>query len=207
VTVQNPTDLKTVVVLSDGTQVNLTEDLNANGVIDAGAPDYEAYAGLLVSNNAEFLYESTLFWHFGAVAQLVLGVKPCYGDPRWAEAFIVETQGVTQELFNQLLTAAGFANFDALVTEFATLESCKNKKEKKGGCKDRYKELSGLYDLGLVVTGQVGGGGGGGGTPPTGLESITGSPVVIEGGVAEGGVTSGPNFETGRRTWIDITPQ
>jgi hypothetical protein len=120
----------------------------------------------------------------------------------------VETQGIALDLFTNLLVAAGFADFSALVAEFSTLDSCKDIKEENGGCKDRYKELSALYNLGLIVTGQVGGGGGGaGGTPPTGLDSITGSPVVIEGGVAEGGVTSGPNFETGRRTWIDITPQ
>ncbi len=207
VTVQNPSDLKSFVILSDGTQVNLVEDLNGNGVIDAGAPDYEAYGGLIVTSNAEFLYESTIFWHFGEISKLVFGTKPCYGDePDWSAAYIVETQGVTQDLFANLLVAAGFADFDALVAEFTTLESCKDTKEKDGGCKDRYKELSALYNLGLIVTGQVGGVGSGG-LPPTGLDSITGSPVVIEGGVAQGGVTSGPNFETGRRTWIDITPQ
>jgi hypothetical protein len=36
--------------------------------------------------------------------------------------------------------------------------------------------------------------------------SLTGDPVIIEGGIAEGGLTSGPNFESGRRTWIDILP-
>ncbi len=206
VTVQNPSDLKTFVILSDGTQVDLVEDLNGNGVIDAGAPDYEAYGGLIVTSNAEFLYESTLFWHFGDISKLIYGTKPCYGDPDWAAAYQVETQGVTQDLYDTLLATAGFATFDALVAEFSTLDACKDIKEKKGGCKDRYKELYSLYNLGLLVTGQIGGTGSGGG-PPTGLDSITGSPVVIEGGVAEGGVTSGPNFETGRRTWIDLTPQ
>jgi hypothetical protein len=49
-------------------------------------------------------------------------------------------------------------------------------------------------------------GGGGGGTSDSG-GGLSGDPVIIEGGVSEGGVTSGPNFETGRRTWIDILSQ
>ena len=39
------------------------------------------------------------------------------------------------------------------------------------------------------------------------IEDISGDPVVISGGVSEGGVTSGPNFSTGRRTWTDIMPE
>ena len=49
--------------------------------------------------------------------------------------------------------------------------------------------------------------GGGTGGPPTGLEIIDGSPVAIQGGISAGGVTSGPNFATGRRTWTDILPE
>ena len=37
--------------------------------------------------------------------------------------------------------------------------------------------------------------------------SISGDPLAIVGGVDEGGITSGPNFEFGRRTWIDILPE
>jgi len=206
VVVQNPTDLKSVVVLSDGTQVNLTEDLNGNGTIEGGAPNYEVYGGLRVRSNSEFLYESTLFWHFGDVSKLILGTKPCYGDPGWAAAYKVETQGVTLAQFNQLLAAVGLADFDALQAELALLQSCKDIKEKKGGCKDRYKSLSPLNHLGVLLSGS-GGGGGGTGSPPTGIDGIGGTPVVIEGGISEGGVTSGPNFDVGRRTWIDITPQ
>ena len=43
--------------------------------------------------------------------------------------------------------------------------------------------------------------------PSTGLEGAGTTPVVIEGAVTTGGVTSGPNFVTGRRTWIDILPE
>jgi hypothetical protein len=69
-----------------------------------------------------------------------------------------------------------------------------------------YTALAKLYALGLLVNSSSGEGTTGT-LPPTGLDNISGSPVVIEGGVSEGGLTSGPNFNTGRRTWIDILPQ
>ena len=57
----------------------------------------------------------------------------------------------------------------------------------------------------LVEITKNGGGAGGVGDPGGGGSGgLSGEPVVIEGGVSEGGLTSGPNFETGRRTWIDI---
>ena len=207
VTVQNPTDLPSFLILSDGTQVDLKEDLNANGIIEAGAPDYEAYGGLIVTNDAEFLYESSLFWHFGDLSEVVLGVKPCYGDPEWEAAVVIEQQGVTRELFNELLAAAGFADIDALAAEVTLLEACIDEDEEDGGCgskEDLWEELKALYELGLLVENSVIGGGTSTGT---GLDSISGSPVIIAGGIAEGGVTSGPNFDTGRRTWTDILPQ
>jgi len=37
--------------------------------------------------------------------------------------------------------------------------------------------------------------------------SLSGDPLAIVGGIDEGGITSGPNFEAGRRTWIDILPE
>jgi hypothetical protein len=196
-TVQSPSDLKSLIVLSDGTQVVLTEDLNGNGVIDPGAPSYEVYGGLTVSSNAEFLYESTLFWHFPG--------KPCYGDSGWILAVAEATHSL--ELYQEALEAAGFADIDALIAELDLLEACKKKKDKDGGCKDRYKELSALYEIGLKINAYIDSGGDG--SPPTedGLGDISGSPVIIDGGIVEGGVTSGPNFDTGRRTWIDIMPQ
>ena len=194
-TVQNPSDLRSPIVLSDGTQVELTEDLNGNSVIDPGTPDYEVYGGLTVTSNAEFLYESTLFWHYPGGA--------CYGEPSWLLDVAAATFSL--ELYGEALEAAGFADIDALIAELALLESCKKIKEKDGGCKDRYKELNELYQIGLTINAYIDAGGDG--SDPTGLGDISGSPVIIDGGIVEGGVTSGPNFDTGRRTWIDIMPQ
>ena len=39
----------------------------------------------------------------------------------------------------------------------------------------------------------------------TGLESDGETPVVMEGAAAAAGLTVGPNFEVGRRTWTDVT--
>jgi hypothetical protein len=195
VTVQNPSDLRSPIILSDGIQVELTEDLNGNDVIDTGAPDYEVYGGLTVSSNAEFLYESTLFWHYPGGA--------CYGDPGWLLAVASATHSLA--LAQEALEAAGFADIDALKAELDILEACKGKREKDGGCKDRYKELNELYQVVLAIFNHIDNGGDG--DPPTGLNDISGKPVIIDGGIVEGGVTSGPNFETGRRTWIDILPQ
>jgi len=209
VTVQLPPDLKPFVVLFDGTRVDLIEDVhNPDGVIKGSSPDYEMYGGLRVSNNAEFLYESTLFWHFGDVSNLVLGTSPCYGEPEWPAAVVVETQGVTQEIFDQMLATAGFADLDAVAAAIAVLAACINIDDDDGGCEDSgeelYEQLQGLYNLGLLI---AGGGSGGGSGPPTGLESIDASPIAVQGGISEGGITSGPNFEAGRRTWTDILPE
>jgi hypothetical protein len=194
-TVQNPSDLKSPIVLSDGTQVELTEDLNGNSVIDTGAPDYEVYGGLTASSNAEFLYESTLFWHYPGGS--------CYGEPGWLLDVALATLSV--ELAQEALEAAGFADIDALAAELALLEDCKKIKEKDGGCKDRYKELSELYKVVLAIFNHVDNGGDG--SPPDGLGDISGLPTIIDSDMDELPPTSGPNFESGRRTWIDILPQ
>jgi len=203
VVVQNPSDLKPVVVLADGTEVKLTEDLDGNGSIDGTSPAYEIFGGLLAKSNAEFLYESTVFWHFGDISSTVLGVKPCYGDPEWQAAFEVEIGNVSDEVFNDLLEGLGFDTFEELAQRVEDLQACG--KDKK--CRKQLKKLKDLYELGLMIEANKNNGGQTPGGSTGGGGSISGTPVVIEGGVSEGGVTSGPNFETGRRTWIDIMPE
>jgi hypothetical protein len=134
VVVQTPSDLHKVVILSDGIQVELTEDLNGDSIIDGTSPAYEIYGGLVARADDEFLYESTLFWHFGDISKFVLGVTPCYGDPLWAKAYIIETKGVTEEVYDDLLAAAGFEDFEALEQKIKELEACIEEKI----CKDAY---------------------------------------------------------------------
>ncbi len=202
VTVQNPTDLKPFVILSDGTQVNLIEDLNNNGSIDTGSPDYEAYGGIIASNDAEFIYESTLFWHFGDISKIILGTKPCYGETGWEDAYRVSVEGLYQSEIDILLADLGFNDIDELASAVELLRSCKDDDKK---CLELYEELLMFLDLvtrdpDAVDNGSIGD------IPPE-FSRDEESPVTITGGVSEGGVTSGPNFEAGRRTWIDIVPE
>ena len=200
VIVQTPNDLKPLVVLSDGTQVELIEDLNADSIIDGESPAYEMYGGLIVEGDTEFLYESSVFWHWGP--------GECYGDPDWLEVYTLTTQGVPAAVYQDSLEDAGYSDFAELTAYVATLQDCKTVKEKNGGCKEDWEDVEELYNMGLLVEKtKNGGGGGGGGDGDGGGDSISGDPIVIEGGVSEGGLTSGPNFETGRRTWIDILPE
>ena len=58
--------------------------------------------------------------------------------------------------------------------------------------------MAGAVAAGPATAGCTGGGSG---------TSLSGDPLPIVGGVDPGGITSGPNFEAGRRTWIDILPE
>ena len=124
---------------------------------------------------------------------------------------------VTDELFYEMVKAAGFtavdalgdiiADLDALVQAFNALEAsgCGDTSDKDGGCKTEYEALLELIDLSKKVVDENG--------DPiissntgSGLEGAGTTPVVIEGAITNTGVTSGPNFAIGRRTWIDILP-
>ena len=89
--------------------------------------------------------------------------------------------------------------------------------EDPASCQAEYDNLAQTYALGLLIeasgnsiscgaAGCLGDGSvievsEGSGT------SLSGDPLAIVGGIDEGGITSGPNFDTGRRTWIDILPE
>ena len=208
VIVQYPSDLKEVVVLADGTEVELSADIDGNGTIDGSSPAYETFGGLISmgDNTNSFLYEATVFWHFGDRTKEILGIKGvCYGEDRWEEAFQVEIGNVAPEVYQDLLTEAKFASFEELTLRVEELKGCIEDKK----CKKAYQKIEDLYEMGLLVEANANGGGqtGGDGSAVGSGGGISGAPVVIEGGVSEGGVTSGPNFEVGRRTWIDIMPE
>ena len=194
VDIQDPIDLPEVVYLPFR-QVQMKEDLNDNGVIEAGSPNYEVYGGMLASDNDEFLYESTVFWHYDG---------DCYGQATWKQDLIDINDDMTEELFLEMLEEHGVADLTDLAQAIEELEGCNKKAEKKGGCKEAYESLVALYEIGRLMNEENGGDPEG---PATGFENLTGEPVVIEGGVAEGGVTSGPNFDPGRRTWTDVLPE
>jgi hypothetical protein len=83
-------------------------------------------------------------------------------------------------------------------------------------CQAEYDELQETYALGLLIEatgvtiscgddGCLGDGSNGDGDGSSG--NLAGDPIEIVGGIDEGGITSGPNFKPGRRTWIDILPE
>ncbi|MCZ6797219.1 MAG: hypothetical protein O7D36_04640, partial [Gammaproteobacteria bacterium] len=137
----------------------------------------------------------------------------CYGEPEWEADVAIIRNGLPQEFFDELLIDAGFvdvdgnADLEALMTAFDALDAntCKTISEKNGGCKKEYEALQQLVELSYQI--DDGDPTNNGNDPSTGLEGAGTTPVVIEGAVTTGGVTSGPNFSTGRRTWIDILPQ
>ena len=189
------------IVLSDGTQIKLTGD-NDNDGVEGDSPEYEVYGGITAKNDASFLYESTAFWHWGDKDGNELGI--CWDDTdAYRTAYKLVTSRIAVGFFlDKLAQETIFDTFEELVAAIAAQETegCQ-----ATTCKDDYEKFQQLYKEGMivfqlpfdteaypeeVVEGQSG--------------SLTGDPVIIEGGIAEGGLTSGPNFESGRRTWIDI---
>lgn len=200
--VQQPSDLLGQLILSNGNTVILKNDHNDNSLIESAAPHYEAAGGLVVKDSGEFIYEGAVHWHYGG--------NSCYGDAAWLFELAQELGRVPEELYKAMLLQYGYETFEKLVEDLELFEVCKNKKENQGGCKETYEALLMLYELGLLVNQQqppnTEEGGTEGGEPSSGFEDLTGEPVVIEGGVSEGGLTSGPNFDIGRRTWTDLLP-
>jgi hypothetical protein len=235
-TVQNPTDMyKSVIV--DGDEIVLAEDLSDpldGDSDDATSPLYEVYGGMLakcVDTSSpldgvcddggiapEFLYESTLFWHYnnkGEVSDALDAGKSCYGDEDW-EADTAAARGeLPLEFFLELLAAAGFVDADGLaVTDLPGLiaafdallaSGCDTATDEGSGCKTTYEALLEMVELSELIN--EGGSDDDEELPSTGLEGAGTTPIVIEGAVTSGGVTSGPNFQSGRRTWTDILPE
>ena len=87
----------------------------------------------------------------------------------------------------------------SLDAELLANESCKDTKEKDGGCKDYYKllqVLAALRDSGLGEDGNDNGD----------FTSDGETPLIIGGGTQDVGETPGPKFSSGRLTWTDVVP-
>jgi hypothetical protein len=188
--VQQPGDLAHPAVLSDGSQVNMKEDFDDSGDFDAD--NYEVFGGLRAEiegeGDTDALFESTLFWHYPGGA--------CYGDDGWEEDVLAaRDDGVlTQEEFDQMLADLGIADLDQALEDNA---HCADTSSADGGCMEFYDELLALQELETTITE-------GGINANTGLEGDGETPVIVEGAATEQGITVGPNFQTGRRTWVDI---
>jgi hypothetical protein len=218
VTVQTPIDFQEAVYLN-GIGVALTKDVNNDSVINALSTDYEIYGGLISKDNDGFLFESTMFWHYGGA---------CYGESSWAADYLEESQYTVVEILYEQLDRAGVTTLDELSALIdglidsgcATVGGGDSGKKKKDAvvdpdsCQDTYDELQETLALGLLLEesgtivncGSEGclGDGSDEGTDEGSGTSLSGDPESIIGGIDESGITSGPNFASGRRTWIDI---
>jgi hypothetical protein len=189
-TVQQPTDLPHPMVMSDGSQVDMKVDFDDDDNFEYG--NYEIFGGLRATisgqGDTDALFESTLFWHYPGA--------PCYGQDGWEEAVVTarDDGSLTQAEYNQMLAELGITD---LQSEIDALESCKNTKVKDGGCKETYEDLIDLQELATTIVD-------GGVDSETGLESDGETPVIVEGAATEQGITVGPNFVGGRRTWVDL---
>lgn len=177
------------------------------------------YGGLRAKTETGFLYESTLFWHYDDTIAKIKGysgdTKVCYGESGYDEAVAVERNGLTELEYNKILSDNGYASVEELtaISEiFKAIEAqCPLKDDGKLDCKKLTGDLKDQYDdlkdegklaeellslAAYVLSGE--------GQPS---ESTSTVPLVIVGGNKGKGVTAGPNFVKGRRTWIDITGQ
>ena len=101
---------------------------------------------------------------------------------------------LTQEEFDAILSDLGITDLNQ---ELLDNEGCKDTAAAAGGCSEYYAQLIYLADLETTISNS-------GIDSATGLESDGESPVIVEGAATEQGITVGPNFRTGRRTWVDV---
>ncbi len=146
--------------------------------------------GAKLFNNA-FLYESTLFWHFGDLSKLLNGTKPCYGKASYPAAKATELAGLTQAQYDALLNQAGSsvakANqdlIDALARNAPADEIAK--------LQDKVDEIKD-YVRNPTAPGA-----------PISQPGNIGDPVLTTDQPVIDDFILGPNSTTGRRTWIDI---
>ena len=176
-----------------GWQANVTnkvviQNFDAGDQVQSG----ETYTGVRVKDNADFLYESTMFYHYEDninKAQVELnkldsslypGVTKlstnCYGDATWVDDVDrVRNPTITEAEFNQLI--------DDLNTNIAELEASGDQKKA-----DKLKEIRDD----LISRGT------GGGTP------IIQTPGATTGGLEDRGNTPGAVINTGTRSWREF---
>jgi subtilisin family serine protease/chitodextrinase len=119
-TIQQPTDLPASIIADDIAYI-LLEDSDGDSVIDNdvnGDGVVDIYGGLRAKGTSEasettngFLWESTLFWHYGDIAKSLGLSKVCYGEPGWEESTAAERGGLSDKA-SQKIESGG----DALKT-------------------------------------------------------------------------------------------
>ncbi len=197
VDVQLPDDLPPFVTTTTGERVYTHIDYDDN--------QYETVGGLLAGNDAELIWESTLFWHFGALADIAGLGRPCYGEPGWAAAVAFEQ---SNNPISATLEALGYDfNVDSLAAavEALRLQGCD---VSGSSCNAEWTLLKTILDISADYTRKrldsaIG-------LPPLPIDQ---PPVVVPGGSTgaglrgdggDGALTEGPSYEPGRMSWTDV---
>lgn len=214
VDIQKPDgDLAASITTDTGDVFTTSFDFNNDNDTD---DEYEQAGGLLAQNDAEHLWESTLFWHFGDLAQLTSLVTPgisranpadavpCYGETNWAAAVALEQDN---DAITRALTLLGEDGVTAetleaeIEAEFLAIQGCTGT-----GCDARYKLLQDIFNLVNEYQPR-----------PDDSDSSDApnpdAPVVIDGGGTgagldadggDGSITQGNSHQPGRMSWTDV---
>jgi len=163
-------------------------------------------------NDAAFMYESTVFWHWdGAFAKVIVGDGGmCYGEPGWREAYLAEIAGINSEVLEKLFP--GYAQNEKTVNDL--LSQLDNYTCAKGVGAQCAKENGYIAILGQLESVLPGGTelvkfrikfreylDNGGGTVEGGNGS--GVPVDVIDRTEDLIPVLGPRIRLGRRSWID----
>ncbi len=176
---------------------NSTPDKVGNTHIDPNT-GYPLITGPIL--NPAFLYESTLFWHYGDLYKALNGSPSnkndlCYGGALWPTASALETNGFTQaELFAELLKGTGKTS-----VAYQDLIAAINRSAPQSEIDSLRADFNKLYDkikdyINEPTTP---------GTPTSGTKTV-GEPNLTADKTNINDRVRGPNGVTGRRTWIDI---
>ncbi|CAA0121579.1 Type IV pilus biogenesis factor PilY1 [Halioglobus japonicus] len=197
VDVQQPADLAPFVITQDGDTVPTRIDYQDN--------QYETVGGLLAQHDAEHIWESTLFWHFGDLTDIVGLGRPCYGDSDWAAAVAFE---LSNDPISATLEALGkdlSSDTLAAAVEALRLDGCN---DSASACNGEWTLLKSILDISADYTRKQIASVIGPPTPPIG-----GAPVFVPGGATgaglrgdggDGAITEGIPYEPGRMSWTDV---
>jgi hypothetical protein len=176
-------------------------------------------------NESGLLYESSMYWHFGDLADDIQrgppASIPCYGDPDWGSAFTQETRGLTlgqyQDLYKDiapevlaaydkaiLALEAALNGDDEAAIQAALLILADLLQDPDLAYYHKYRDYAPgnipeqhLRDIDKDRVPPPGGG-------DSSSSSDDGIPVEVVDLEDLDTETVGPNFDAGRRTWIDL---
>jgi len=188
VDIQKPIDLAPVITLPNGDVIKTTLD-------DVISVEYRTIGGLLAKGSAEHIWESTIFWPFGDIAEAAGLGRPCYGEPGWQEAVDLELSAdPIAEALKLLFPGSNLT----LQEQIAATRDCS---DSDTACLDLFNRLQALSDLAsMYEVSSSGGGTQNGGETPVNM----GGDATGVGNNSDGAITEGQTFERGRVSWTDL---